>query len=149
MVDEFVRQEGMQQGFDRRIGRGGVQQVDALEIDHVFVGQSVQLAQLAQRFQPHRRQAGRLDHAHVPAAALDADDVDVFAQLILDAGLDRCIAAAMQHHPGIAAQQPGGVGAHRQIGVDALGGVAGDKILRLGVRPFRLHQKTLLGKKAA
>ena len=34
----------------------------------------------------------------------------------------------MQHQPGIAAQKPRGVGAHRQIGVDALGGVTGDEI---------------------
>ena len=110
------------------LGASGIQQIDALEIDHVLVGQLVQLAQLAQRLQPHRRQAGRLDHAHVPARALDADHLHILAQLILDRGLDRGVAAAMQHQLRIAAQQPRGVGAHRQIRVDALGGVIGRRI---------------------
>ncbi len=39
VIDEFVRQEGVQQSLDRGIGRGGIQQIDALEIHHVLVRQ--------------------------------------------------------------------------------------------------------------
>ena len=149
MVDEFVRQEGVQQGFDRRVRRGGIQQIDALEVDHVLVGQLVQLAQLAQRLQPHRRQARRFDHAHVPARALDADHIDIFAELVFHDRLDRGIAAAMQHHFRIAAEQACGVGAHRQVFVHALGGVIGGEFLGVGVRPLGLHGTLSFGKEAA
>ena len=37
VIDEFVRQECMQQGLDRRIGRGGIEQCPPLRIDHVLV----------------------------------------------------------------------------------------------------------------
>ena len=41
VVDEFVRQEGVQQRLDRRVGRVGIEQVRALQRDHVLVGQLV------------------------------------------------------------------------------------------------------------
>ena len=77
-----------------------------------------------------RRTAGRpcrFDTAHVPAGALDADHFDIFAQHVLDRGLHGGVAAAMQHHARVAAQQARGVGAHRQIFIDALGGVIGGR----------------------
>ena len=82
VVDEFVRQEGVQQRLDRRVGRGGIDQVGALQRHHVLVGEAVQLARLEQRAQLHRRQALRLDDAHVPAAALDAEHVPFVADEI-------------------------------------------------------------------
>jgi len=41
---------------------------------------------------------------HVPAAALDAENVDLLTQQILGLGLDRGVAAAMQHQRRVAAQ---------------------------------------------
>ena len=38
VVDEFVRQERVQQGFDRRVGRRRIEQVGALKAHHVLVG---------------------------------------------------------------------------------------------------------------
>ena len=37
MVDEFVRQEGVQQRLDRRVRRSGIEQIEALHIDHRLV----------------------------------------------------------------------------------------------------------------
>ena len=67
MVDEFMRQEGVQQRLDRRVGRAGVKQVQALHIDHGLVGERIERAKLAQRLELHRGQALRLDIGHVPA----------------------------------------------------------------------------------
>ena len=83
VIDEFVRQEGVQQRLDRRIGRRRIHQIDALVIHHVFVGEARQREQAAQRRELHRRQARRLDVAHVPARALDADDIDGLAEQVL------------------------------------------------------------------
>ena len=84
----------------------------------------LQRAQPAQLVQPHRGQALRLDIAHVPAAALDAQHVDIFAELIFRGGLHRCVAAAVQHQLRIAAEQPRRIGAQREIFAHALRGVA-------------------------
>ena len=37
VVDEFMRQEGMEQRLDRRVGRGRIEQVQPLHIDHRLV----------------------------------------------------------------------------------------------------------------
>ena len=67
MVDEFMRQEGVQQRLDRRVGRAGIEQVQALHIDHGLVGERIERAKLAQRLELHRGQTLRLDIGHVPA----------------------------------------------------------------------------------
>ena len=126
VVDEFVRQEGMQQGLDRRVGRARVEQVDALEIHHLPVAEPVQRGEPPERLQPDRGQARRLDIGHVPARALDAQHVRRLAQQVGHGGLDRGIAAAMQHQAGIAAQQPRRVDPERHVFRNALVPVAGD-----------------------
>ena len=67
VVDEFVRQEGMQQRLDRGVGRGGIEQVQPLHVDHRLVGQRLERAELLERFELHHRQAPRLDVGHVGA----------------------------------------------------------------------------------
>ena len=109
MVDEFVRQKGMQQRFDRRVGRRCIQQIDPLRVDHILVTERRQCRQFADRLQPDRRQAGRFDIAQIPAAALDAQHRRVFTQHIGHDGFDRRIAAAMQDQPLFVAQQAGGI----------------------------------------
>ena len=86
VVDELVRQERMQQRLDRRIGRGGIEQVLALDADHVLVAQRRAGAQLAQALEPHRRHAGGLDRRHVGAGALDAQHVDRLAEQVAACG---------------------------------------------------------------
>jgi len=49
VVDEFVRQKGVQQGLDRRVGRARIEQVGALDAHHLLVRQRVARAQFAQR----------------------------------------------------------------------------------------------------
>ena len=139
VVDELVRQEGVQQRLDRRVGRLAVQKVAALDVDHVLVGQRLQADQLAQRFETHRRQPGRLDRAHVPAAALDAQHLDGCAGDVGHLGLHRGVAAAMQHQPRLAAQQARRVDAQRQVLADTLGGMLGDRGLGVAVGPQILH----------
>ena len=139
MVDEFVRQKGMQQRFHRRVWGTGIEQVDALEVHHVFIRQGIQRAQPFQRRQPHRGKAGGFDIAHVPARSLDAQDIDILAQLIADHRLDRCIAAAMQHQLRIGAQQPRGIDPQRHILIDAQGAITDNEILRFPVGPAGLH----------
>ena len=123
VVDELVRQEGVQQRLDGRVGCRGIEQVDALEVDHVLVGERGQRAQLPQRAELDRRQAGGLDGAHVPARALDAQHLVRLAEQVLGQRLDRRVAAAVQHQRGIAPQQPRRVGAQRDVGADALAAV--------------------------
>ena len=88
VVDEFVRQEGMQQRLDRRVGRGWIDEVGALQRDHILVGQLRQLARLEQGAEFDGRQALRLDDAHVPAAALDAEHVPFVADEVDGLALD-------------------------------------------------------------
>ena len=80
VVDEFVRQEGVQQRLDRRVRRRGIEQVRALDAHHVLVAERGARAQLAQAIEPHRRQARRLDRRHVRARALDAEHLDLVAE---------------------------------------------------------------------
>jgi hypothetical protein len=127
VVDELVRQEGVQQGLDRRVGRLAVQKVAALDVDHVLVGERLQAEQAAERREAHRGQAGRLDRAHVPAAAFYAQHLDRLAGDVGHPCLYRSVAAAMQHQPGLAAQQPRRVDAQCEIFADALGGMVGDR----------------------
>ncbi len=143
VVDEFVRQERVQQRFDGRIGRRRIEQIDALEIDHVLVGELVERAQTAQRREPHRRQPCGLDIPHVPAGTLDADDFDRVAQQVPHLRLDGGITAAVEHEPRIAAQQPRRIHAQRQIIADALGGIGCDDGFDLGVGPTGFHRRFL------
>ena len=139
MVDEFMRQEGVQQRLDRRVGRAGVKQVQALHIDHGLVGERIERAELAQRLELHRGQALRLDIGHVPARALDRDHLVLDAEIVLGARLDRGVAPAMQHEQRIAAEQARGVDAEREILGDALLGVGLDRVARAQFVPFALH----------
>ena len=68
VVDEFVRQEGVQQRLDRRVGRASIEQVQALHVDHGLVGERIERASLrsgssftagrpAARYRPCRRRS--------------------------------------------------------------------------------------------
>ena len=135
VVDEFVRQEGVQQRFHRRVRRGGVDEVGALQGDHVLVGKFFQLARLEQRAHLHRWQALRLDDPHIPAAALDAQNVPFLADDIGSPRLDRGVAAAVQDKTRFAAQKPGRVDAQRQVAADAFFRIFGDQLFGLAVTP--------------
>ncbi len=101
----------------------------------------VEAAQAPQLMQAHRRQALRLDVAHIPAAALHAQHIDVFAELIFRGGLDRGVAAAMQHQLRIGTEQPRRIGAQRQIFRSrACAGIAASQnLVPLEIRKPRLH----------
>ena len=82
VIDEFVRQEGVQQRLNRGIGRGGIEQVQPLHVDHGLVGERVERAEPPKRLELHRRQAPGLDIGHVGAGALDGDDVMHLAKIV-------------------------------------------------------------------
>ena len=139
MVDEFQRQERVQEGFHRRVGRARVEQVETLKIHHVFVAEPVESGEPAKRFEPHRGEAGRFDSGHVPAAALDAEHVRHIAQQVGHRRLDRGVAAAVQHEARIAAQKPRGVDPKRDILGDPVGRVSGDRGSGVARRIEALH----------
>ena len=61
----------------RRKGSGdGVQQVCALNIDHVLVGQRFKITQFQQRGKTNSGQTRCLDRAKIPTRSLDAENVD-------------------------------------------------------------------------
>ena len=139
VIDEFVRQEGVQQGLHRGVRRALVQQIGALDVDHVLVRKHFQVDQLADRLQPHGGQAGRFDIAEIPARALDAQHIHRLAHDVGGGGLYRRVAAAMQHQRRISAQQPRGIDAQRHIAVDALARVGRDHRLGVLIRPLAQH----------
>ena len=115
MVDELVREEGVQQRLDGGVGRARIQEVHALEVDHVLVGERLEAAQPAERLQLHGRQPGGLDGAHVPPRALDAQHLVRLAQEVRHPGLDRGVAAAVQDQQRVGAEEARGVGAQCQV----------------------------------
>src|SRR5207237_7142518 len=73
------------------------------------------------------------------AGALDGEHLDRLAEQVGQYGLDRSIAAAVQHQPGIAAEQTRRVDAQGEIAADALGGVAVDDRQRVALDPAAFH----------
>ena len=137
VVDEFVRNEGMQQRLHGRVRRHRIDQIGALQLHHLLVGQFFAGAELLQGRQPHRRQARGLDRAHVPAGALDAQHVDGVAVEIGQLRLHRGIAAAVQHQPRILAQQARGIDPERHIAAEV--GIAGQRRIGIAIDPGTLH----------
>ncbi len=135
VVDELARQEGVQQGLDRGIGRARIEQIGALHPHHVLVGKPGSGFHPQQRCEPHRRQPGGLDLGHVPAAALDAENLGLLAQEIGQTRLDRGVAATMEHQLRLAAQKPRGIDAQSQVGINPLLGITRHQALGLGLRP--------------
>jgi hypothetical protein len=121
------------------LGRLAVQQVGALDVHHVLVAQRLQPLQLAKRRKADGGQAGRLDRAHVPAAALHAEHVESLPGDVGHARLHRGVAAAVQHQLRFTAQQARGVDAERQVLVDTFRGVAREGLPGVVVGPEVLH----------
>ena len=142
VVDEALRNEGMQQRLDGRIGRHRIDEVGALRLHHLLVGHGVAREQQAQLREPHRREPGGLDHRHVGARALDAEDVDLAPHQVRHAQLDRGVAAAVKHELRIAAEQPRRVDPQRQILRHAAGGVMRDQRLCFGLDEAALHARS-------
>ena len=142
VVDVFVRQEGVQQRLNRRIGRAGIDQVCALHAHHFLVRQHRAPPQFAQWCKAHGGESCGLDRRHVPAAALDAQHLDLLVEEVLDDGLDRGVAAAVQDELGFAAQEPRGIDAQGEISPNPLLGVTLDQPLGVGIGPQAPHLRT-------
>ncbi|MGN9913937.1 hypothetical protein ACTMTJ_41040 [Phytohabitans sp. LJ34] len=97
MQGRGVRQECVQKSLDTRIRRPGIDGRAAKLVHHVGVAEFVQRQQGAQAVEAQRGEAVRLDRRHIPAAALDVQDVDRFARQVRHGGLDRAVAAPVQH----------------------------------------------------
>ena len=141
VVDEFVRQEGVQQRLDRRIGRVGIEQIGALQRHHVLVGQLV--AACAHFSSGASFTAGRPAGSMVPMSQplpLTQRTSQLVAEEVRHTRLDRGVAAAMQHQPRVAAEQPRRVDAQREIAADALGGVMRDHRFGIAVAPEVFHE---------
>src|SRR6202040_92253 len=118
VIDVFVRQEGVQQSLEGRVGGPGIEQFGALPPPHLLGGERLAPAQFAQRCEPYGGKARRLDCRHVPATALDAEDLDLLVQKVLHYGLDRSVAAAVQHQFRLATQETRSIDAQREVASD-------------------------------
>ena len=123
VVDEFVRQVAVQQGFYRRCGCLAIEQGQTQRVDHVFVRECVELTQLQQGFHAHGGVSVRFDHRKVAAAAFDAQHSHIGPEQVLHRGLDGGVATTVQHQLGVAPEQSGAVGAQGQVGTYSLGAV--------------------------
>ena len=137
VVDELVWNECVQQRFDRRIWRGRIDQVGALQAHHLFVGKFFARAKFFERRKPDRRQPRGFDRAHVPAGALDAKHVDGVAVEIGDARLHRGVATAVQHQARVLAKQTRGINPERQIAAEVF--VSCDRRVGVAIIPGALH----------
>src|SRR5690606_29594269 len=114
----------------------GVEQPGPLGVDHGLVAHALELAQGPEGREPNSREPGRLDVAEVPAAALDAQDLDGLARVVDQPGLDRSIAAPVQDQARIPADQARAVHAQGEVLVAAGGpGVAGEVLGGFDVGP--------------
>ena len=132
VVDEVVRQEGVQQRLDRRVRRHRIDQVGALHAHHVLVATARRGARSLRS--GASRTAGRPAGSIVAMSQPEPLTHSTSACSPSRSGsarLDRGVAAAVQHEHRIVAEQARGVDAQRQIGRDALVGITGDQ--RLGV----------------
>ncbi len=139
VIDEALGNEGMQQRFDRRVGRHRVEQIGALRPHHLLVRHGIALEQHAQLGEPHRRQPGRLDHGHVGARALDAEHIDLAPHQVGQPQFHRRVAAAVQHETGIAAEQARGVDPQREVARHPPGAIAIHHRLGLVLHEAALH----------
>ena len=135
VIDVRVRQDGVEDGFNRRRGRAGAQHVRVELVHHLRIGQAGEPRQPAHMPERDRRKAGRLDRLEVPAAALHVEHVLVLAKEIALAQLDGSIAAAVQDQRFVAAQQARGVDARTERPAESR---------RLGVAPEAFHPAIIL-----
>ena len=115
VVDERVRQEGVQQRLDRRVGRGRIEQVDALVVDHVLVGRAWRACAAASSGSSFT--AGRPGGSIVPMSQpepLTHSTLCVAPRRSVAVRLHRRIAAAVQHQQRVAAEQARRVDAQRR-----------------------------------
>jgi len=139
VVDPVQRDEGVQQGFRRRVGRPRVEEIAALVVDHLLVAEPVEGGEAAQRFEPDRGQARRFDIGHVPAASLDAEHVDGIAQDVGHRGLDRRVSPAVKHEARVPSEKPRRVDPERDVLRDAFRLVTGHRRGRVACRIEALH----------
>ncbi len=140
VVDELVRQEGVQQGLDRRVGRGRSRAdwraAGATMSSSDSLSRPAQFRSGASRT---RRQAGAARSSPGPSREPLTQSTSTSSPMrSVSACLDRGVAAAMQHQARIAAEQAAWCRrAARGSSADALGGVAGDRRPRLAsVQPL-------------
>lgn len=115
VVDEFTRDENVDEGLDGRRGRPGVEAMGAEGVDHVLVGQLFQGPEFFHVVQFQSRVSVRFDGCHVVTGGLDEQGSDGFAQ---EVGPDRFhggVAPAVQHQSGLGTDQGGHVETDGQV----------------------------------
>ena len=114
VVDKGVGQEGVQQGFHRRVRGAGIDEVGALHVDHVLVGQGIEPAHFQKRIEPHPGQARGFERVEIPTAALDVKHRLHDAKQVRTLDLDRRVATAMHDQIWIGADDPRRIDPERQ-----------------------------------
>ena len=135
VIHDLVRDPGMQQGFHGWVGGLGIEEVEALDIDHRLVREGGQVAQAHQGFHPDGGQAAGLDRFEIPAGALDVQHIDHSAEDIRGGGFERGVATAMHDQIGIAPDEARGVDPQRQIAGPCLWPGGGEEGLGFGIVP--------------
>ena len=143
VVDVFRRHEGVQQHLDRRCRRRRVEPVSFLHAGEVGVAHRGERTQSLQRGKPHGGQPFGRYCGHVPAGAFDMHDRDRVAGEVARGGFQRGVAAAVQHQPGVAAEQLRRVDAQRQIGRNAGLAVTVDRVLGIALIPGGFHGRAV------
>ena len=97
VIDEFVRQQRMQDGLDRRRGRTSAQRVREQLVAHLRVRHRRQRRQSLHVVERQRRKPRLLDRLQIPATALHVNHVFLVTEEIARAHLHRRIAATVEH----------------------------------------------------
>ena len=97
MIDVRVRQEGVEEGLDRRASRPGIHQGARHEVGHLLVGHGVSAQKWQQVVEPQRRVVGCARAAHVRARSLDPHDPLLATEVVDKHALGRGVAPAVHN----------------------------------------------------
>ena len=96
VVDETMRQKGVQQRFDRWRRSRRIEHAATHFTNHVFVGHVIECSQSAKSIEIEGRQSRCFDGGEIPSRTLDPDDVDVMTVHVLDRALGRGVSTTME-----------------------------------------------------
>ena len=104
VIDIFKRNNSVEYGLHRGIGRIGIRHRSPLCGHHVWIRQFGQFGHSLQGMKAHRGKTFRFDSGQVPTAAFDIENRLFFAKKVSDFRFYRGIATTMQHEGGILTQ---------------------------------------------
>jgi hypothetical protein len=107
VVDVGPGHEGVQEGLDRRAGRGGVDQGPGHVGHHLVVGHLLDRGQRRELRQPQGGVVARHRRAHVGTRALHPQHLLLAPEVVDERALGRGVATTVEHEAGIGPDAPG------------------------------------------